>query len=41
MEKRLTVGAPGRKAMQKVIAAQKEYLTRDWQDEEGIYMTKQ
>ena len=41
VEKRLTVGAPGRKAMQKVIAAQKEYLTRDWQDEEGIYMTKQ
>ena len=38
--RRLTVGAPGKDAMQKVIEAQKEYLTRDWQDEEGIYMTK-
>ena len=33
VNKRLTVGAPGRDAMEKVIALHKEYLTKDWQDE--------
>lgn len=30
VEKRLTIGAPGQKAMQKVIAVHKEYLKQDW-----------
>lgn len=33
VNKRLTVGAPGKDAMEKVIALQKEYLSKDWQDE--------
>lgn len=40
VEKRLTVGAPGRQVMQKVIEAQKAYLERDWQEEKGIYQMK-
>ena len=39
VEKRLTVGAPGAKAMHKVIDVYKEYLAGDWQDENGIYST--
>ena len=34
VEKRLTVGAPGSKAMRQVIELHKEYLSKDWQDEE-------
>lgn len=34
VEKRLTVGAPGSKAMRRVIELHKEYLSKDWQDEE-------
>ena len=30
VEKRLTIGAPGQKAMQKVIVMHKEYLKQDW-----------
>lgn len=33
VEKRLTVGAPGAAAMREVIAAHREYLSRDWQEE--------
>lgn len=33
VKKRLTVGAPGPEAMQKVIGMYKEYLAKDWQDE--------
>ena len=33
VNKRLTVGAPGKDAMEKVIALHKEYLAKDWQDE--------
>lgn len=33
VNKRLTVGAPGKDAMEKVIALHKEYLSNDWQDE--------
>ena len=40
VEKRLTVGAPGAKAMRKVIDMYGEYLAGDWQDENGIYLTK-
>ncbi|MCD7726498.1 MAG: argininosuccinate lyase [Clostridiales bacterium] len=36
VEKRLTVGAPGAEAMRRVIAAQKEYLSGSWQDEDAI-----
>ncbi len=36
VEKRLTVGAPGPDAMRKVIEVQKEYLSKDWQDEDAI-----
>lgn len=36
VEKRLTVGAPGSDAMRKVIEVQKEYLSKDWQDEDAI-----
>ena len=32
VNKRLTVGAPGKDAMEKVIALHKEYLSKDWQD---------
>ena len=34
VEKRLTVGAPGPDAMQKVIQIEKEYLANDWHNEE-------
>ena len=33
VNKRLTVGAPGKEAMGRVIAVKKEYLAHDWQDE--------
>ena len=33
VNKLLTVGAPGKDAMEKVIALHKEYLSKDWQDE--------
>ena len=33
VNKRLTIGAPGKDAMEKVIALHKEYLSKDWQDE--------
>ena len=33
VNKRLTVGAPGKDAMEKVIALHREYLSKDWQDE--------
>ena len=36
VEKRLTTGAPGTGAMMDVIAIEKEYLAKDWQDEENI-----
>ena len=36
VNKRLTVGAPGKEAMEKVIALHKEYLSSDWQDEISI-----
>lgn len=36
VEKRLTVGAPGPEAMRKVIVMYKEYLAKDWQDEDKI-----
>ncbi|MCI8280712.1 MAG: argininosuccinate lyase [Lachnospiraceae bacterium] len=35
VNKRLTVGAPGREAMEQVIALEKEYLSKEWQDEEA------
>lgn len=34
VNKRLTIGAPGKDAMEKVIALHKEYLADDWQDKE-------
>lgn len=34
VQKRLTIGAPSEKAMQKVIAFNKTYLAEDWQDVE-------
>ena len=34
VNKRLTVGAPGKEAMVKVIAMEKEYLSKDWQKKE-------
>lgn len=36
VERRLTVGAPGEAAMREVIAAHREYLTRDWQEEVNL-----
>lgn len=33
VKKRLTIGAPGQQAMRKVIALEKEYLSRDWKKE--------
>ncbi len=36
VEKRLTVGAPGPEAMRKMIGTYKEYLAKDWQDEDEI-----
>lgn len=37
VEKRLTMGAPGKAAMEKVIAMEKEYLLSDWKDRDQIY----
>lgn len=33
VNKRLTIGAPGQEAMKKVIALEKEYLSKDWKEE--------
>lgn len=33
VNKRLTIGAPGKEAMERIIAIQKEYLTKDWPNE--------
>lgn len=33
VNKRLTIGAPGREAMERVIAAERAYLRQDWQEE--------
>ena len=33
VNKRLTIGAPGKEAMEKVIALEKEYLLNDWKSE--------
>ncbi len=35
VNKRLTIGAPGKEAMEKVIAIHKEYLAEEWQNEEA------
>lgn len=35
VNKRLTIGAPGKEAMERVIALEKEYLSQEWQDEEA------
>ena len=37
VEKRLTMGAPGKAAMEKVIAMEREYLQSDWKDRDMIY----
>lgn len=37
VDKRLTIGAPGRAAMEKVIAMEREYLQSDWKDKDMIY----
>ena len=37
VEKRLTTGAPGHEAMREVIRMHREYLSRDWQDEEDLF----
>ena len=37
VEKRLTMGAPGKAAMEKVIAIEREYLQSDWKDQDKIY----
>ena len=36
VEKRLTTGAPGPKAMKEIIAIEKDYLAKDWQIERSI-----
>lgn len=36
VEKRLTVGAPGPEAMREVIEMEREYLAKDWHDEDEI-----
>ncbi|MDE7246950.1 MAG: argininosuccinate lyase [Lachnospiraceae bacterium] len=36
VEKRLTVGAPGAAVMREVIAAHREYLSRDWHEEMNL-----
>lgn len=38
VEKRLTVGAPGPDAMREVIAIEKDYLAKNWQDEDEIHI---
>ena len=40
VNKRLTIGAPGPEAMRKVIAMQKEYLQKNWQEEDVIALPK-
>lgn len=35
VNKRLTIGGPGKAAMEQVIALEKEYLAEEWQDEEA------
>ena len=35
INKRLTIGAPGKESMEKVIAIEKEYLADEWQEEEN------
>lgn len=37
VEKRLTIGAPGPEAMREVIRLHKEYLSKDWQDEDSLF----
>jgi len=37
VEKRLTIGAPGPEAMREVIRMHKEYLKKDWQDEDDMF----
>ena len=37
VNKRLTIGAPGKEAMETVIAMEKEYLAHDWQEEVQIH----
>ncbi len=37
VEKRLTTGAPGEEAMREVIRIEKEYLKKDWQDEDSMF----
>jgi len=37
VEKRLTLGAPGAGAMRGVIAREKEYLSRSWQEEDDLF----
>lgn len=36
VNKRLTIGAPGKEAMERVIALEKEYLKEDWRKEAGV-----
>ena len=37
VNKRLTIGAPGKEAMENVIALEKEYLAYDWLEEMVTY----
>ena len=37
VEKRLTIGAPGPEAMREVIRMHREYLKKDWQDEDDMF----
>ena len=37
VEKRLTIGAPGSKAMREVIRMHREYLQKDWRDEDSMF----
>lgn len=41
VNKRLTIGGPGKEAMEQVIALEKEYLASEWQDEEAKKWKKQ
>ena len=41
VNKRLTIGAPGKEAMERVIAIEKDYLAHEWQDEEAKKWKKQ
>ena len=40
VDKRLTLGAPGREAMEQVIAMEREYLAEEWQNEEAKNFVK-